>query len=299
MYFFIGRLRLRSAFLLNTRSSFLIRFVTSFDEHSNALSELSTFSKSSDNFFRLFFEPWVEAAFLLLMAKTMDEKDSGRLIFQKPSETRIILPLDMEVTPHSRKSRDIWKTLYDRYFNTYSMWPHARRRCIQNPRGLWPERWMNRLFICRRLLSKKNLFFRQLILKRRNPRHIFTAILSFPTSNPLALKNALDLQFLIRTRKMSDSSGENASILDNLRKSVKEQVSLTIIALICQFILPSFLSCLCVSSYHEATQNIIIENCCWCAFHYAHKWFPYSGIWTEVGVSLPAVVRTQNIIENL
>ncbi|XP_067021061.1 glycine--tRNA ligase-like [Acropora muricata] len=82
---------------------------------------------------------------------------------------------------------------------------------------------MNRLFICRRLLSKKNLFFRQLILKRRNPRHIFTAILSFPTSNPLALKNALDLQFLIGTRKMSDSSGENASILDNLRKSVKEQ----------------------------------------------------------------------------
>ena len=158
---------------------------------------------------------------------------------------------------------------------------------------------MNRLFICRRLLSKKNLFFRQLILQRRNPRHIFTAILSFHTSNPLALKNAFDLQFLIGTRKMSDSSGENASILDNLRKSVKEQVSLTVIALICQFILPSFLSCLCVSSYHEATQNIIIENCCWCAFHYAHKWFPYSGIWTEVGVSLPAVVRTQNIIENL
>lgn len=82
---------------------------------------------------------------------------------------------------------------------------------------------MNRLFIYRRLLSKKNLFFRQLILKRRNPRHIFTAILSFHTSNPLALKNAFDLQFLIGTRKMSDSSGENASILDNLRKSVKEQ----------------------------------------------------------------------------
>ncbi|XP_044178844.1 LOW QUALITY PROTEIN: glycine--tRNA ligase-like [Acropora millepora] len=82
---------------------------------------------------------------------------------------------------------------------------------------------MNRLFICRRLISKKNLFFRQLVLKRRNPRHIFTAILSFHTSNPLALKNALDLQFLIGTRKMSDSSGENASILDNLRKSVKEQ----------------------------------------------------------------------------
>lgn len=82
---------------------------------------------------------------------------------------------------------------------------------------------MNRLFICRRLLSKKNLFFRQLVLKRRNPRNIFTAILSFHTSNPLALKNAFDLQFLIGTRKMSDSSGENASILDNLRKSVKEQ----------------------------------------------------------------------------
>lgn len=82
---------------------------------------------------------------------------------------------------------------------------------------------MNRLFICRRLLSKKNLFFRQLVLKRRNDRHIFTAILSFHILNPLALKNAFDLQFLIGTRKMSDSSGENASILDNLRKSVKEQ----------------------------------------------------------------------------
>ncbi|KAK2570478.1 Glycine--tRNA ligase [Acropora cervicornis] len=82
---------------------------------------------------------------------------------------------------------------------------------------------MNRLFICRRLVSKKNLFLRQLVLKRRNPRHIFTAILSFHTSNPLTLKNAFDLQFLIGTRKMSDSSGENATILDNLRKSVKEQ----------------------------------------------------------------------------
>lgn len=114
---------------------------------------------------------------------------------------------------------------------------------------------MNRVIICRHLLSKKNLFFRQLVLKRRNARHIFTAILSFHTPSPLALKNAFDLQFLIGTRKMSDSSGENASILDNLRKSVKEQVSLSVITWYVNY---SFR--LCCSSYHEATQNVIIEN---------------------------------------
>lgn len=114
---------------------------------------------------------------------------------------------------------------------------------------------MNRLIICRSLLSKKNLFFRQLELKRRNARHIFTAILSFHTSSPLALKNAFDLQFLIGTRKMSDTSGENASILDNLRKSVKEQVNISVITWYVNY---SFR--LCCSSYHEATQNVIIEN---------------------------------------
>ena len=158
---------------------------------------------------------------------------------------------------------------------------------------------MNRLFICRRLVSKKNLFLRQLVLKRRNPRHIFTAILSFHTSNPLTLKNAFDLQFLIGTRKMSDSSGENATILDNLRKSVKEQVSLTPIALICQFILPSFLSCLCLGSYHEETQNVIFENCCCCTLITRINDFHIREIWTEVSVFLAAVVSSQNIIENL
>lgn len=83
---------------------------------------------------------------------------------------------------------------------------------------------MNRLFVFRIFSLRKRFCFRQIHQQRICPRKKFRAFLCDykPPRTSLELID-FDSAIFIRTRNMSDCSGANSGILDNLRKSVKEQ----------------------------------------------------------------------------
>jgi len=83
---------------------------------------------------------------------------------------------------------------------------------------------MNRLFVFRNFLPRKRFCVRQLNQRSVCPRKISRTILCCHKSRFTSVKNGFELTLLFGTRTMSDCSAANSSLLDNLRKSVKEQV---------------------------------------------------------------------------
>ena len=96
---------------------------------------------------------------------------------------------------------------------------------IRNPRGRKiMNHWMNTLFVFRHQISRTLFCARKLIRGHNCHPKICSGIFSHPKPTFSSFKNDLKSTVFVGIHTMSKDSGENSSLLDNLRKSVKEQV---------------------------------------------------------------------------
>ena len=84
--------------------------------------------------------------------------------------------------------------------------------------------WMNALFVFRNLFPRSLFCARKLTQRRSCLPKFCSLICRLPDSSFFSFKNDFKLRLFVGIQTMSNASGENSSLLDNLRKSVKEQV---------------------------------------------------------------------------
>lgn len=83
---------------------------------------------------------------------------------------------------------------------------------------------MNALFVFRNLFPRSLFCARKLTQRPSCLPKLYSLICRLPDSSLFSFKNDFKLRLFVGIQTMSNASGENSSLLDNLRKSVKEQV---------------------------------------------------------------------------
>lgn len=83
---------------------------------------------------------------------------------------------------------------------------------------------MNSLFVFRNLFPRTLFCARKLSQGHSYLQKFYSHICRLPDSSFFSFKNDLKSRFFVAIQTMSNVSGDNSSLLDNLRKSVKEQV---------------------------------------------------------------------------